>query len=87
MDHRLHPRPGQGGETAGNRRLHQRRAPAALPIARRGGPVDLRALLFRLHPGIAVAIPLEDLKLVADPEKNFLVIMKDGIIRKNTLSR
>jgi imidazolonepropionase-like amidohydrolase len=27
--------------------------------------------------------PLEDLKLVADPEKNFLVIMKDGKIYKN----
>lgn len=30
--------------------------------------------------------PLEDLNLVADPEKNFLVIMKDGTIYKNTLS-
>lgn len=31
--------------------------------------------------------PLADLKLVADPVKNFLVIMKDGKIYKNTLSR
>jgi imidazolonepropionase-like amidohydrolase len=30
--------------------------------------------------------PLEDLNLVADPDKNFLVIMKDGKIYKNTLA-
>ena len=29
--------------------------------------------------------PLEDITLVAKPEKNFVVIMKDGIIYKNTL--
>lgn len=29
--------------------------------------------------------PLDDLKLIADPEKNFVVIMKDGKIYKNTL--
>jgi imidazolonepropionase-like amidohydrolase len=29
--------------------------------------------------------PLEDIKLVAEPAKNFLVIMKDGTIYKNTL--
>lgn len=29
--------------------------------------------------------PLADIKLVADPDKNFLVIMKDGRIYKNTL--
>lgn len=28
--------------------------------------------------------PLENLDLVADPEKNFVVIMKDGVIYKNT---
>ena len=31
--------------------------------------------------------PLENLKLVADPEKNFVVIMKDGVIYKNTLEQ
>jgi imidazolonepropionase-like amidohydrolase len=31
--------------------------------------------------------PLEDLNLVANPDKNFVVIMKDGRIYKNTLSR
>jgi imidazolonepropionase-like amidohydrolase len=31
--------------------------------------------------------PLDDLGLVADPGKNFLVIMKDGIIYKNLLTR
>jgi imidazolonepropionase-like amidohydrolase len=29
--------------------------------------------------------PLENLDLVADAEKNFLVIMKDGVVYKNTL--
>jgi imidazolonepropionase-like amidohydrolase len=31
--------------------------------------------------------PLENINLVADPGKNFLVIMKDGAIYKNTLNR
>ena len=29
--------------------------------------------------------PLENLELVADAEKNFVIIMKDGVIYKNTL--
>jgi imidazolonepropionase-like amidohydrolase len=29
--------------------------------------------------------PLENIKLVADPDKNFVVIMKDGKIYKNTV--
>jgi imidazolonepropionase-like amidohydrolase len=31
--------------------------------------------------------PLEKIRLIADPDKNFLVIMKDGRIYKNTLPR
>ncbi len=31
--------------------------------------------------------PLENIKLVADPDKNFLLIMKDGVIYKNTLPK
>jgi imidazolonepropionase-like amidohydrolase len=31
--------------------------------------------------------PLENIKLVADPDKNFLVIMKDGAIYKDTLPK
>jgi imidazolonepropionase-like amidohydrolase len=31
--------------------------------------------------------PLKDIKLIADPGKNFLVIMKDGQIFKNTLPK
>jgi imidazolonepropionase-like amidohydrolase len=31
--------------------------------------------------------PLENIKLIEDPAKNFLVIMKDGKIYKNTLSK
>jgi imidazolonepropionase-like amidohydrolase len=29
--------------------------------------------------------PLEDISLIADPEKNFLLIMKDGRIYKNIM--
>ena len=29
--------------------------------------------------------PLKTLELVGDPGKNFLVIMKDGVVYKNTL--
>jgi hypothetical protein len=29
--------------------------------------------------------PLEDLSLVADPERRFQVIMKDGVVYKDTL--
>jgi len=31
--------------------------------------------------------PLEDIRLVADPANKFLVIMKDGVIYKNTVPR
>ena len=31
--------------------------------------------------------PLENIKLVEDPDKNFLIIMKDGRIYKNTVSK
>ena len=31
--------------------------------------------------------PLENIDLVADPANNFKIIMKDGVIYKNTLSR
>jgi imidazolonepropionase-like amidohydrolase len=31
--------------------------------------------------------PLEDIKLVEDPGKNFVVIMKDGTIYKDTLPK
>jgi imidazolonepropionase-like amidohydrolase len=31
--------------------------------------------------------PLENIKLIEDPAKNFLVIIKDGEIYKNTLSK
>jgi len=31
--------------------------------------------------------PLENIRLVAEPDKNFLVIMKDGKIYKNTLPK
>jgi imidazolonepropionase-like amidohydrolase len=31
--------------------------------------------------------PLEDINLVANPDQNFVVIMKDGRIYKNTLSK
>jgi imidazolonepropionase-like amidohydrolase len=31
--------------------------------------------------------PLDNINLIADPAKNFLIIMKDGIIHKNALAR
>ena len=31
--------------------------------------------------------PLENLKLIADPDRNFVVIMKDGVVYKNTVPR
>jgi hypothetical protein len=31
--------------------------------------------------------PLENIKLIEDPDKNFLVIMKDGTIYKNALPK
>jgi imidazolonepropionase-like amidohydrolase len=31
--------------------------------------------------------PLENIKLIEDPNKNFLIIMKNGTIYKNTLPR
>jgi imidazolonepropionase-like amidohydrolase len=31
--------------------------------------------------------PLENINLIADPSKDFLVIMKDGKVYKNTLTR
>ena len=31
--------------------------------------------------------PLENLKLITDPERNFVVIMKDGVVYKNTVPR
>jgi imidazolonepropionase-like amidohydrolase len=31
--------------------------------------------------------PLENIKLVEDPDRNFVVIMKDGVVYKNTLAK
>lgn len=31
--------------------------------------------------------PIENVDLVADPSKNFLIIMKDGVIYKDTLPK
>jgi imidazolonepropionase-like amidohydrolase len=31
--------------------------------------------------------PLEEINLIADPGRNFLVIMKDGVVFKNTVPR
>ena len=31
--------------------------------------------------------PLENLKLITDPDRNFVVIMKDGVVYKNTVPR
>jgi len=31
--------------------------------------------------------PLENVNLIADPDRNFVVIMKDGVVYKNVLPR
>jgi imidazolonepropionase-like amidohydrolase len=31
--------------------------------------------------------PLEDINLIADPHKNFVIIMKDGVIYKNSINK
>jgi imidazolonepropionase-like amidohydrolase len=48
------------------------------------GVVDAGALADLL---LVEGNPLEDIKLIADPANNFKIIMKDGTIYKNTLSR
>ena len=52
--------------------------PGALGVVAEGAYADL--LLVNGNP-------LENLDLVGDPGKNFVVIMKDGKIYKDTLSR
>src|SRR5690606_8781955 len=47
--------------------------PHALGVVEKGAYADL--LLVNGNP-------LEDISLIADPEKNFLVIMKDGVLYK-----
>ena len=52
--------------------------PGALGVVQQGAYADLL---------LVDGNPLQDINLVADPAKNFLVIMKDGKIYKNTLSK
>jgi imidazolonepropionase-like amidohydrolase len=52
--------------------------PGKLGVVEEGGLADLL---------LVDGNPLENIQLVADPDKNFLIIMKDGVIYKNTLPR
>jgi imidazolonepropionase-like amidohydrolase len=52
------------------------------PYAGKLGVVEEGALADLL---LVAGNPLEDIDLVADPASNFKVIMKDGMIYKNTL--
>ena len=76
---------GRGAED-GDRR--QRRAAGAV----RASSIPIRAGSASCEEGALADLllvdgdPLEDLELVADPERNFLVIMKDGVVHKNTLA-
>jgi imidazolonepropionase-like amidohydrolase len=54
------------------------------PYPGRLGVVEVGALADLL---LVDGNPLDDINLVANPEKNFVVIMKDGRIYKNTLSK
>jgi imidazolonepropionase-like amidohydrolase len=51
--------------------------PGALGVVQEGALADLL---------LVDGDPLADLKLIADPGKNFVVIMKDGRVYKNTLN-
>jgi imidazolonepropionase-like amidohydrolase len=52
------------------------------PYAGRIGVVDAGALADLL---LVDGDPITDLELINDPDKNFLVIMKDGVIHKNRM--
>jgi imidazolonepropionase-like amidohydrolase len=52
------------------------------PYAGRLGVVDEGALADLL---LVDGNPLENIQLIADPARNFVVIMKDGIVYKNTV--
>ena len=58
-----------------------------------GNRTPYRGKLGVVEPGALADLllvdgnPLQDLNLIADPAKNFVVIMKDGKIYKNTLSK
>ena len=56
---------------------------SAVPIPASWGVVEEGALADLL---LVEGDPIADIKLVADPAKNFVLIMKDGKIYKNTLS-
>jgi len=52
--------------------------PGKLGVVEEGALADLL---------LADGNPLDDLKLIEDPDRNFLVIMKDGKVYKNALAR
>jgi imidazolonepropionase-like amidohydrolase len=52
------------------------------PYAGKQGVVEVDALADLL---LVDGDPIANINLIADPEKNFLVIMKDGKIYKNSL--
>src|SRR5262249_2836519 len=54
------------------------------PYSGKLGVVEAGALAHLL---LVDGNPLENIRLVEDPDKNFVVIMKDGVIYKNTLPR
>ena len=54
------------------------------PYPGRLGVVEVGALADLL---LVDGNPLDDINLVANPDKNFVVIMKDGRIYKNALSK
>ena len=72
------PEDGDGGRTPSCWRSRAR----ATPIPGKLGVVEKDALADLL---LVDGDPLEDLKLIADPEQNFVVIMKDGKMYKNTI--
>jgi imidazolonepropionase-like amidohydrolase len=63
-----------------------------LSLSGKRSPYQLRKLGEVSEGAYAVLIilngnPLENIRLIEDPETNFKVIMKDGVIYKNTLGK
>ena len=55
--------------------------------SRHRGRVNLRHAAVHLVALLVDGNPLEDINLIADPDRNFVVIMKDGKVYKNMLPK
>jgi imidazolonepropionase-like amidohydrolase len=72
-----------GTDVLFSRALAQRQGAILASLARWYTPAEALATATGLVDGN----PLDNINLIADPAKNFKIIMKDGIIYKNTLTK